>query len=81
MHEEIKAAGGAGISDVLQALQTTPGLTLDAALASYSHGAFADRADFYSKYNADKAAFIAGFDLGNTDVGAVGARTSMAARP
>jgi flagellin len=47
----------------------------------YSHGAFADRADFYSKYNADKAAFIAGFDLGNTDVGAVGARTSMAARP
>ncbi|WP_313569946.1 flagellinolysin [Comamonas terrigena] len=72
IHEEIKAAGGAGISDVLQALQTTPGLTLDAALATYSHGAFADRADFYSKYNADKAAFIASFDLGNTDVGAVG---------
>jgi flagellin len=75
MHE-IKAAGGAGISDVLQALQTTPGLTLDAA----SHRA-AGRIQpclrrpcglLQQVQRRQGRTFIAGFDLGNTDVGAVG---------
>lgn len=72
LHNAIKAAGGAGIKDILSAVHTAPGVTLNDAIANASSGAFTGLADFYSQYSTHKAAFIGGFDLANADVGAVG---------
>jgi flagellin len=72
MHQQIKAAGGNGIRDVLEYLNKNPGSTLNTALANASSGAFTSAADAKTKFSAAGAAFIATFDLNNEDVGAIG---------
>lgn len=72
MHEEIKAAGGKGIKDIMGYLQKNSGSTLDQALTNASKGAFSSLADFSTQFNADAAAYVAGLDLSNADTGAIG---------
>lgn len=78
MHEEIKNAGGNGIKDITEYLENNIGGadTLDDALANASSGAFTGEADFESSFNTNGAAFIdgliAGGQLSNDDVGAIG---------
>jgi flagellin len=72
MHAEIKAAGGAGIKDIMQYLNRNAGSTLDQALANASKGAFSGLADFGTQFNADAASFVAAMDLTNDDTGAIG---------
>ncbi|WP_289239144.1 flagellinolysin [Pseudomonas sp. FEMGT703P] len=72
MHEEIKAAGGKGIKDIMGYLQKNSGSTLDQALTNASKGAFSSQADFNTQFNADAAAYVAGLDLSNADTGAIG---------
>lgn len=72
MHEEIKAAGGQGIKDIMGYLQKNSGSTLDQALTNASKGAFSSQADFSTQFNADAAAYVAGLDLSNADTGAIG---------
>ena len=72
MIEEIKAAGGKGIKDIMGYLQKNSGSTLDQALTNASKGAFSSQADFSTQFNADAAAYVAGLDLSNADTGAIG---------
>ena len=72
MHEEIKAAGGKGIKDIMGYLQKNSGSTLDQALTNASKGAFSSLADFSTQFNADAANYVAGLDLSNADTGAIG---------
>jgi flagellin len=72
MHEEIKAAGGKGIKDIMGYLQKNSGSTMDQALTNASKGAFSSLADFSTQFNADAAAYVAGLDLSNADTGAIG---------
>ncbi|MDP2746245.1 flagellinolysin [Pseudomonas sp.] len=72
MHEEIKAAGGKGIKDIMGYLQQNSGSTLDQALTNASKGAFSSLADFNTQFNADAATYVAGLDLSNADTGAIG---------
>ncbi len=72
LHSRIKAAGGAGVKDVLAYLNTNAGSTLDQALANASQGQFASAADFKTQFAAGGAAFIGTFNLANADTGAIG---------
>jgi flagellin len=76
MDEQIKAAGGEGIKDVMTYLATRNTDTLDDALQNASSGAFADVADFKSQFQADGAAFIdemlTSGDLSDADTGGLG---------
>ena len=72
MHEEIKAAGGKVIKDIMGYLQKNSGSTLDQALTNASKSAFSSLADFNTQFNADAAAYVAGLDLSNADTGAIG---------
>lgn len=72
MHDEIKAAGGDGVKDIMTYLSANAGSTLDQALANASGGAFAGLADFGTQFNAAAAGYIAGLDLTNADTGAIG---------
>ncbi len=72
MHDEIKAAGGSGIKDIMGYLSANAGSTLDQALTNASDGAFASLADFNTQFNNDAATYVAGLDLTNTDTGAIG---------
>ena len=72
MHDEIKAAGGTGIKDIMGYLSANAGSTLDQALTNASDGAFASLADFNTQFNNDAATYVAGLDLTNTDTGAIG---------
>ncbi len=72
MHDEIKAAGGKGIKDIMGYLSANAGSTLDQALTNASDGAFASLADFNTQFNNDAAAYVARLDLTNTDTGAIG---------
>lgn len=72
MHDEIKAAGGKGIQDVMSYLQQNTGSTLDQALTNASSGAFSSLANFNTQFGADIAAYVAGLDLTNADTGAIG---------
>ena len=72
MHDEIKAAGGKGIKDIMGYLQQNSGSTLDQALTNASKGAFNSLADFSAQFNADAATYVAGLDLTNADTGAIG---------
>ena len=72
LHAKIKAAGGKGVQDMLQYLQTTSGKTLDDAFANASRGLYANKAAFVADFNANKAAFGATLDLTNADTGAIG---------
>lgn len=72
MHDEIKAAGGDGVKDIMTYLSANAGSTLDQELANASGGAFAGLADFGTQFNAAAAGYIAGLDLTNADTGAIG---------
>lgn len=72
LHQKIKGAGGTGIGDMLQYLQTNAGKTFDDAFANATHGAYADFAAFKADFDANKAGFVATFDFSNTDTGAIG---------
>lgn len=72
MHDEIKAAGGKGIKDIMGYLQKNSGSTLDQALTNASKGAFTSLADFETKFAADIATYVASLDLTNADTGAIG---------
>ena len=72
MHDEIKAAGGDGVKDIMTYLSANAGSTLDQALANASGGAFAGLADFGTQFNAAAAGYIASLDLTNADTGAIG---------
>lgn len=72
MHQRI---GGDGVKGLMQYLGST-GASLDQALANASHGAFAGLADFQTQFNDAAAAFVAGLDLDNADVGAIGGEDS-----
>jgi len=53
-------------------LNQNPGATLDDAFANASSGAYASNAAFLSDFATNGAAFIATFNLANTDTGAIG---------
>ena len=72
LHEQIQAAGGEGIKDMMVYLNQNPSATLDDAFANASSGAYADNATFLTAFATSGAAFIATFDLTNTDTGAIG---------
>ncbi len=72
MHEQIQAAGGAGIKDVLTYMANNAGATLDTAIGAASSGAYASLAAFEADFTANGSAFIAGFNFANADTGAVG---------
>lgn len=72
LHEQIQAAGGTGVQDMLQYLHNNTGKTLNDAFANATHGAYASQAAFLADYNANKAAFVATFNFSNTDTGAIG---------
>ena len=72
LHEQIQAAGGSGVQDMLQYLHNNAGKTLNDAFANATHGAYASQAAFLADYNANKAAFVATFNFSNTDTGAIG---------
>ena len=72
MHDEIKAAGGKGIKDIMGYLKQNSGSTLDQALTNASKGAFSSLADFSTQFNADAATYVAGLNLTNADTGAIG---------
>ncbi len=72
LHEQIKGAGGAGIKDMLVYMNQNPAATLDDAFQNASKALYADTATFLTAFKAAGADFIAGFDLGNADTGAIG---------
>ncbi|WP_043308674.1 flagellinolysin [Pseudomonas sp. ML96] len=72
MHDQVKAAGGKGIKDIMGYLQSHAGSTLDQALTNASRGAFASLNDFETQFNADAATYVAAMDLTNSDTGAIG---------
>lgn len=72
LHAKIKAAGGNGIKDITSYLTQNPSASLDQALANASKGLYASNAAFLSDFATNGAAFISGFNLSNTDTGAVG---------
>lgn len=72
LHEKIQSAGGNGVQDMLQYLQTTAGQTLNDAFANASGGAYASQAAFVADFNTNKAAYLATLDLSNADTGAIG---------
>lgn len=75
LHQHIKDAGGSGIKDVIDYLKVAPSSrTLDDALKNIANGSYATglaglAADFNS---SNGQTFIAGLDLTNEDVGAIG---------
>lgn len=72
VHEQIKAAGGEGVKDLMEYMQANLGSTLDQAFANASSGAYANAAAALADYSANGAAFIATFNLNNDDTGAIG---------
>lgn len=72
LHEKIQAAGGSGVQDMLQYLHNNAGKTLNDAFANASSGVYANYAAFKADYDANKAAFVATFNFGNSDTGAIG---------
>jgi flagellin len=72
MHSAIKGAGGTGVQDVIQYLHSTAGQDLDSALANASNGAFADVADFQTKFNGAKTSFIGSINFTDNDIGQIG---------
>ncbi|QLI80531.1 flagellinolysin [Chitinibacter fontanus] len=76
MHQQIKAAGGNGIKDIMTYLSTHTGSTLDDALTHASHGAFNNFNDFDAKFLAAAATpslfTTLGVNFTNEDTGAIG---------
>lgn len=73
---EIRAAGGAGIRDIMTYLAGDTSRTLDQAFANASSGRFTDVEDFTTDFQANGAAFIGELlssgQLTDTDTGSVG---------
>jgi flagellin len=80
LDQEIRAAGGHGIKDVMTYLAADPSRTLDQALANASQGRFTGVADFKADFQADGAAFIGNLlssgSLNDEDTGAIGGRNA-----
>lgn len=72
MHDQIKAAGGTGIKDVMTYLTENQSASLDDALANASNGAFASLAGFNADFAANGNAYLAAMNLTNEDTGAIG---------
>lgn len=78
LHQEIKDAGGTGIDELMVQLRDNPGASFSAALKAiddkYSDGlGYETEADFLASFQgAAGQAFVAGMDLTNVDVGAIG---------
>ena len=77
LHAEIKAAGGTGIDELMVQLRDNPGASFDAALgalkASHSSLNFDSESTFLTRFQgATGQAFVAGMNLTNSDVGAIG---------
>ena len=72
MHDKIKAAGGAGVKDIMTYLSNNAGSTLDQALTNASHGAFANLAGFQTAVQTNGNAVVAAMNLTNADTGAIG---------
>ena len=73
LHDEIKAAGGNGIKDIMVYLGQNASADLDDAITNASSGAFTNLADFSSDFTGGNgAAFINSMDLTNEDTGAIG---------
>ena len=76
LDQEIRAAGGQGIKDVMTYLAADSSRTLDQALANASHGRFIGVADLKADFTADGAAFIGNLlssgSLNDADTGAIG---------
>ncbi|NQD38242.1 flagellinolysin [Permianibacter sp. IMCC34836] len=72
LHEQIQAAGGNGIKDLMVYMNANPGSNLSTALANASSGAYANLAAFEADFTANGAAFIGTFNFANEDTGAIG---------
>ncbi|XZG70454.1 flagellinolysin [Chitinibacteraceae bacterium HSL-7] len=72
LHQQIKAAGGAGIRDITEYLASHSGSTLDDAITNGSSGAFANLSDFNTRFASNANSFLATLDLTNDDTGAIG---------
>lgn len=76
LDQEIRAAGGQGIKDVMMYLAADTNRTLDQALQNATRGRFAGAADFKSDFQANGDAFIASLltsgALTDADTGAIG---------
>lgn len=72
MHDKIKAAGGAGVKDIMTYLSKNAGSTLDQALTNASHGAFANLAGFQTSFQTNGNAYVGAMNLTNADTGAIG---------
>ncbi|MAR92450.1 MAG: flagellin [Pseudomonadales bacterium] len=73
LHDEIKAAGGNGIKDIMVYLAQNDSADLDAAIQNASSGAFADLSSFESDFTGGAGAtYINNMDLSNEDTGAIG---------
>lgn len=72
LHEQIQAAGGKGVQDMIQYMHANAGKTLNDAFANATHGAYANQAAFVTDFNTNKASFVATFNFNNTDTGAIG---------
>lgn len=72
LHQAIKDNGGSGIKDVMVYLNQNQSATLSQAINAATGGVYADADAFNADFVANGAAFIAGFNLTDTDTGAVG---------
>jgi flagellin len=76
LDQEIKAAGGQGIRDVMTYLAADSSRTLDQAMQNATSGRFAGLADFKSDFQANGDAFVNGLltsgSLADSDTGAIG---------
>jgi flagellin len=78
LHSQIKAAGGAGIKDMMTYLSANPNADLDDAFANAVAtkggvvAGYTSASAFLTDFGTNGAAFILGMNLANTDTGAIG---------
>ncbi len=73
LHDQIKAAGGDGIKDIMTYLALNDTADLDDAITNASSGAYANLAAFTADFTGGAGAtFIGNMDLTNEDTGAIG---------
>lgn len=73
LHERIKDAGGEGMKDLMTYLSENQSATLDQALKNIPLGSYSGGlTEFVTDYKANGQAFLNGFNLSNSDTGAIG---------
>ncbi len=73
LHDRIKNAGGEGIKDIFNHLQTNVGSGVDGALQNISNGTYAGGlSDFGADFTTNGLSFLQSMDLSNDDIGAIG---------